>query len=77
MNVERGRATAVVDMVAGGGKDALGQAEPVELTAGRRKDLELVVRLTRAHADLETRLHLTDAADLEAVVTEASLDVRP
>jgi hypothetical protein len=47
------------------------------LTAGERKDLELVARVTRAHADLETRLHLVNVADFKAVVVEASLDVRP
>jgi hypothetical protein len=75
--VEQGSAKAALDMVAGGGRAALGETKPAALTAGRREDLELVVPLTRAYFDLETRLHLTEVEDFKAVVTEASLDVRP
>jgi hypothetical protein len=77
MTVERGTAIAGLDIAADRGQTTIVRAEPVPLSIGQTKDLELAVRLTRDHTDLETRLHLSDVADFKATITEAELHVSP
>jgi hypothetical protein len=76
IDVQGGSATSYVEMVAESGRNVLGRSVPVTLAQGHRK-VDVAVRLTRQHADVETRLHVSKVSNLVASVAEVWIDVGP